>query len=94
MTDTPTAALVAPAERVIVARIYGFAEVLRAADLMPPDEDEYFERPWKWDGEYRAWIDSGGPPVPDLIAEATGRAPVSLPWERFVRTCRERFAAT
>lgn len=91
MPESPE--LVTPAEREVATRLFDFAEVLRAADLMPPDEDEYFERPWKWDGEYQAWIESGSPPIPDLIAEATGRSPVSLPWERFVRTCRERYGS-
>lgn len=43
-------------ERETVDRLYGFALILRAACLMPDDEDGYWERPWKWDIEYRAWL--------------------------------------
>ena len=74
-------------ERGTVARVYGFMVVLRAADLSPLDEDEYWERPWKWDREYRHWIAAGRPDAPDLVAEVTGRAVASLAWERFVRSC-------
>jgi hypothetical protein len=35
--------------------------ILRAAGAMPPNEDEYWERPWKWNDEYQAWLEQGKP---------------------------------
>ena len=72
---------ISPNERHVVNRVFGFAEVLRAAGLMPPDEDEYFERPWKWGREYKAWQGAGKPEIPDPAVDAT-----DLAWERFVRS--------
>lgn len=71
--------LVPSAERGTVVRVFEFAEVLRAADLMPLDEDEYFERPWKWQTEYEVWTDCGCPSIPDPSG------PNVLRWELFVR---------
>jgi len=51
-----------------VLRVWNFARILRAAGLMPPDENEYFERPWKWDREYSIWRSRG---CPDLDGDAT-----------------------
>lgn len=65
--------------------VFDFARILRAADLMPADEDEYWEKPWKWDPEHQAWIDAGEPAPP----EHTG-APASLAWRRFLRAATER----
>jgi len=56
-------------DRDVVARLFNFAVVLRAAGLMPRDEDEYFERPWKWDPEYRAWIAHGQPSPEDWLTD-------------------------
>jgi len=71
---------VSPNERHVINRVFGFACVLRAAGLMPPDEDEYFERPWKWGREYVAWQEAGKPEIPDPASDTT-----DLAWERFVR---------
>jgi len=59
--------------------VFRFAEVLRAADLMPEEEDGYWEKPWKWSAEHQLWVDVGEPvaPGPD--------APATLAWERFTR---------
>lgn len=51
-------------ERATIDKIYGFAEILREAAAMPPDENEYFERPWKWTLEYEAWA-AAEKPQPD-----------------------------
>lgn len=88
-TGTPPLFLVPNEERVTVHRVFEFFEVLTAADAMPPDPAEYFERPWKWDREYQTWRECGSPPVPDLIGEATGRTPKSIAWERFLRALKE-----
>ena len=63
--------------------VFEFARVLRAADLMPDDEDEYWSGPHKWDPEHQLWIAAGQPQPP---ASAT---PL-LAWERFVRACQQR----
>ena len=39
--------------------VFNFACVLRAADLMPDDENEYWEKPQKWDREHRLWTEAG-----------------------------------
>lgn len=75
--------LVTLTQRDVIDRVFTFALVLRAADAMPPDEDEYFERPWKWDGEYQIWQRHGSPDVPEY-----GK-PADLSWERFVRALSE-----
>lgn len=59
--------------------VFTFARALRAADLMPDDEDEYWEQPCKWDREHQLWVDAGEPSSPDK------GAPASLAWERFAR---------
>lgn len=59
--------------------VYTFAVVLREADLMPDDEDEYWEKPRKWDPEHRLWVELGEPRSPEP------GEPTSLAWEKFVR---------
>jgi hypothetical protein len=59
--------------------VFGFAGVLRAAAVMPYNEDEYWERPQKWDREHQLWVDAEKPLSPE-----PGQ-PASLAWERFVR---------
>ncbi|NTY62133.1 hypothetical protein [Mycolicibacterium sphagni] len=59
--------------------VFAFARALRAAELMPDDEDEYWEQPWKWNREHQLWVDAGEPASPDH------GAPASLAWERFSR---------
>lgn len=59
--------------------VFTFARVLRAAALMPDDEDEYWGGPHKWEPEHQLWIAAGQPEPP---APAT---PL-LAWERFVRS--------
>ena len=66
-------------ERPIIDRVYGFAEILRSASAMPPDEDEYWERPWKWTPEYDAWVGVGSP------------EPGSSAWGRFLTALEELF---
>ena len=63
--------------------VFDFACVLRDADLMPDDEDEYWEAPRKWDREHHLWVDAGEPTSPD------DGSPASLAWERFVREATE-----
>ncbi|MDA0250742.1 MAG: hypothetical protein O2892_07785 [Actinomycetota bacterium] len=60
--------------------VFDFACILRAADLMPANEDEYWEKPWKWDPEHQAWIAAGEPAPPDAAG-----APAALAWRRFLR---------
>lgn len=62
--------------------VFDFARVLRAANLMPHDEDQYWEKPWKWDTVREAWIASGEPSPP------APTAPPSLAWRRFLREAR------
>lgn len=76
---THTPELITVDERATVQRLFDFSLVLRAADAMSSDEDEYWERPWKWSREYILWIEAGGPAAPD-----TGD-PVSMSWGRFLR---------
>ena len=64
--------------------VYDFARILRAADLMPDDEDEYWEKPWKWDAEHQAWIAAGEPAPPEQA-----EAPASLAWRRFLRAAAD-----
>lgn len=61
--------------------VYDFAQILRAADLMPDDEDEYWEKPWKWNDEHQGWI-AAGEPCPPRLGE-----PETLTWRRFLRHC-------
>lgn len=63
--------------------VFEFAGVLRAADLMPDDEDEYWEKPWHWGREHQLWVDAGEP------RSTYGSEPASLEWERFVRATTE-----
>lgn len=63
--------------------VYGFAVVLRAADLIPDDEDEYWEKPYRFDRVRELWMQAGEPVVPQ------SGAVVSLAWERFVRSATE-----
>jgi hypothetical protein len=58
--------------------VFAFACVLRAADLMPDDEDEFWEKPWRWDHIHLLWFQAGQP-------AGGGGAAASLAWERFVR---------
>lgn len=62
MTDRP---LVAGQEAETVGRVYTFGMILRAADLLPLNEDGYWEKPWKWEPEYQAWIAAGSPEAPE-----------------------------
>ncbi|MBE5502472.1 hypothetical protein [Mycobacteroides abscessus] len=59
--------------------VFEFATVLRDAELMPDDEDEYWEKPRKWSKAHQIWIDANKPGPPQ------DNAAPSLPWERFVR---------
>ena len=63
------------------AEVFRFALALRGAGLMPDDEDEYWERPHKWEPEHARWVAAGGPPPPENPG-----APQELAWERFVRS--------
>jgi len=74
-----TPELITVDERATVQRLFDFALVLRAAEAMSTDEDEYWERPWKWATEYRLWVEAGSPAAPE-----TGD-PVSMAWGRFMR---------
>jgi hypothetical protein len=58
--------------------VFNFACVLRAADLMPDDENDW-EKPQKWDREHRLWTEAGEPANPSV------GAPAPLAWERFLR---------
>lgn len=66
--------------------VFEFALVLRAADLMPDDEDEYWERPHKWEPEHELWTQVGAPSRPEA-----GQPP-SLAWQRFLRNSRQNQA--
>lgn len=59
--------------------VFEFANILREAELMPDDEDEYWEKPRKWSNAHQIWIAAHKPTPPQ-----DNTAP-SLPWERFVR---------
>lgn len=88
--DQPRPILLADHDRPVTDRVFGFYEVLYAADLLPPNPADYFEKPWKWQPEYEAWVAAGRPPVPDPPENSvlvSGDDPVDLNWERFVRTC-------
>lgn len=74
---------IAPDERSTIDRIFSFAVVLREAGLMPYDEDEYWERPWKWTVEYDAWVGAGSPPDSNHPA-----------WSRFLTAVEEYFATS
>lgn len=76
--------LVGPHDQVVLARVFDFATVLRAAGLMPPDEFDYFEKPWKWQPEYEAWLAAGCPTPPDYEVKISERTLASMRWERFV----------
>lgn len=45
------------------AAVYAFATVLHSADwfFTPADVLDYFEKPYKWDPEHRAWNAAGSP---------------------------------
>ena len=75
-----------PGERVTIGKIFSFAVVLRAADLMPLDEDEYWERPWKWSTEYEAWTAAGKPWPPE---DAMLPNLPDLGWRRFLHLVAE-----
>jgi hypothetical protein len=62
-----------------VGRVFSFGMVLRAADLLPLNEDGYWEKPWKWEPEYQAWIAAGSPEAPE------GGEEESPAWADFVR---------
>lgn len=64
--------------------VYDFAVVLRDAEVMPDDEDEYWEKPRKWDAEHQLWIDAGSPSCPDV------GDPPSVGWQRFLRALSAR----
>lgn len=64
--------------------VYEFAVALRAADVMPLDEDEYWEKPHKWDLEHKSWVESGSPRCPEP------GDPPSVSWQRFVRSVAEK----
>ena len=59
------------------AEVFRFALALRHAGMMPDDEDEYWERPHKWEPEHARWV-AAGEPRPG--------GPDDLAWERFVRS--------
>lgn len=59
--------------------VYTFAVVLRTAELMPEDEDEYWAKPWHWEPEHAMWVEAGSPQCPQ------SGAPPDLAWQRFVR---------
>jgi hypothetical protein len=63
---------------VLAAPVFEFALILKAAELDPPDILDYFEKPWKWVPERRAWVNAGRPQPPD-------GGETSLPWEKFLR---------
>ncbi|OBG15012.1 hypothetical protein B7435_23920 [Mycolicibacterium peregrinum] len=67
--------------------VWDFAQVLRAADLMPSDEDEYWGKPHKWDPEHQLWDAAGCPCEPD------GGEPMSLGWRRFLDAVTQREAS-
>lgn len=50
-----------PGDRAVIAKVYSFGMILHAASALPPDEREYWEKPWKWQPEYEIWLDSGSP---------------------------------
>ena len=66
-------------ERSVVQRVFEFAQILQGANAMPLDEDEYWEKPWKWQPEYEKWLSLGQPWPPE------DGNPTSLMWEKFVR---------
>ena len=76
--------LVGPHDHVVLARVFDFATILRSAGLMPPDEFDYFEKPWKWQPEYEAWLAAGCPAPPDDEVKISERTLASMRWERFV----------
>ncbi|SUA31457.1 Uncharacterised protein [Mycolicibacterium fortuitum] len=63
--------------------VWDFAQVLRAADLMPLDEDEYWEEPHKWDREHQLWHATGRPHQPPFDG------PISLEWNRFLHAATQ-----
>lgn len=63
--------------------VFEFAGVLRDADIMPYDEDEYWAKPHHWDDEHSLWIDAGSPRCPEA------GEPPSLGWQRFIRATEE-----
>lgn len=59
-----------------------FGVILRAADLIEPDDKRYAHRPEGWDREHRIWVslDEPEPPRDQLT---------TLNWERFVARSRK-----
>lgn len=70
-------------ERDTIAKVFNFAVVLRAASAMPHDEDEYFERPWKWDREYQTWLRFDAPWPPEHGDTTQNR------WDAFVNAVND-----
>jgi hypothetical protein len=68
---------------VLATPVFEFALILKAANLLPDDLLDYFEKPWKWVPEHRAWVDAGSPTPPD-------DGDTSLQWELFVRHWEDR----
>lgn len=66
MTDTETQkTLITNAECATAQRLFDFLLILRAAMSSPSNEDEYWEKPWKWDREYQMWLEHGQPEPED-----------------------------
>lgn len=82
-TQTLPSTLVGPYDHVVLDRVFGFFVVLKAAGLLPPDPTDYFERPWKWQPEYEAWL-AAGCPDPEDSAPIGSRTLASMRWDRFV----------
>ena len=71
------AVLINPSDRWVVQRVYDFFKILQAADRLPPNEEEYWDRPWKWQPEYQTWVNVGSPEEE------------SPAWDRFIEALRE-----
>lgn len=50
---------ISPGEREVIGRVYSFGMILQAASALPPNELEFWEKPWKWQPEYEIWLKSG-----------------------------------
>ena len=61
-------------------QVFEFAVVLRDADDMPDDEDEYWEKPWRFEPVHLLWVEAGSPRCP------SDGGPPSLGWQRFLRS--------
>jgi hypothetical protein len=81
MSDAP-ARFIEPSERDTISKLFWFATILRAASLMPPNEDEYWERPWKWTPEYQSWVAHGQPDPPSVTYNVQG-------WENFIASMED-----